>query len=107
MVKFAVARVTMRMPGARVEGRGTGGSTTVIGDDAVVVTGVRLPVGDGVQALVKLLGTGEFPFAEDGPENGSTSNGSSNGDDDGERVSLCNCSARNGGSGSCVLGGAD
>jgi len=107
MVKLAVTRITMSMSGARVEGRGAGGRTAVVGDDAIVVTGIGLPVGDGVETLVEFLGTGEFPFAENSPENGGTSNGSGNGDDDGKCVSLCNCSARNGGSSSSVLGGVD
>lgn len=107
MFKFAVTRITMSMSRARVEGRGAGGSTAAIGNNAVVVAGVGLPVGDGVEALVELLGTGEFPFAEYSPKNGGASNGSGNGDDDGEGVSFCNCSAGNGGRSSSVLGGVD
>jgi hypothetical protein len=107
MLKLAVIRVAVSVTRARVEGRGAGRSATVVGDDAVSVSGVGLPVGDGVEAPVKLLGAREFPFAEDSPENGSTSNGSGNGDDDGEGGSLCSCSARNGGSRSSVLGGVN
>jgi len=107
MLKIAVVRVAVSVTRARVEGRGAGRSATVVGDDAVFVSGVGLPVGDWVEALVKLLGAREFPFAEYSPENGSTSNGSGNGDDDGKGGSLCGCSARNGGSRSSVLGGVD
>lgn len=48
MVQFAVTRVTMSVSGARLEGRGTGGSTAVVGDNAIIITGIRLPVGDRV-----------------------------------------------------------
>jgi len=106
MLKVAVIRVAVSVIRAR-ERRSAGGSAAVVGDDAVVVSGVGLPVGDGVEAPVKLLGAGEFPFAENGPEDGGASNGSSNGDDDGKGSSLCSRSARNGGSISSVLGSVD
>jgi len=106
MLKIAVIRVAVSVTRARVEGRCARGSAAVVGDD-VVVSGVGLPVGDGVEALVKLLGAGEFPFAENSPEDAGTSNGSDNSDDNGKGGSLCSCSARNGGSISSVLSSVD
>lgn len=107
MLKLAVIRVAVSVTRAGVERSGGRGSAAVLGDDAVVISGVGLPIGDGVEALIKLLGAGEFPFAENGPEDGGTSNGGSNGDNDGKGGPLCSCSARNGGSISSVLGGVD
>lgn len=50
--------------------------------NAIVLTSGWLPI-NGVEALIELLGAGELPFTEDGPEDSNTSDGSSHGDNDG------------------------
>lgn len=69
--RVAVAR-------SRPEGRGAG-VATVNGEDTVVGSGL-LPV-DGAQTLVKLLGAGELPLAEDSPHDSNTSQRGSHSDE--------------------------
>jgi hypothetical protein len=56
----------------RTEGRCTR-VTTVGRDDAFIVMGSGLPV-NGLETLIKLLGTTELPFAEDSPEDCDSTN---------------------------------
>jgi len=65
----------------RVERRCIGGHPTVIGEAAVVFCG--LPV-DGLEAILKLSGGTELPFANDGPDDGAATDGRGEYDEDGD-----------------------
>jgi hypothetical protein len=56
----------------RVEGRRIGGRPTESGDTAVVFSG--LPV-DRLEAVLKMSGGTELPFANDGPDDGAATDG--------------------------------
>jgi len=82
MLKLAVIRVAVSVARAGVEGRGGRRCAAVLGDDAVVVSGVGLPIGNGVEALVKLLGATQLPFTEYCPKDGNGTNRRSNDNED-------------------------
>jgi hypothetical protein len=70
-----------------VEGVGASGServarvSAVRRDDAIIIMARRLPV-NGLESVFELLRATELPLAEDGPENGDTTEGGSDSDED-------------------------
>lgn len=54
---------------------------TVRGDNAIIIMARRLPV-NGLESVFELLRATELPLAEDGPENGNTTNRGSDSNED-------------------------
>jgi hypothetical protein len=77
MVEGVTARAVTR---ARMVRRARGDAA--MRGNGVVLAGGWLPI-NGVEALIELLGAGELPFTEDGPEDSNTSNRSRHSDNDG------------------------
>lgn len=77
MVERIVASAARRVGAARV--------TAVSGDNSIIITRRRLPI-NGLESVLELLRATELPLAEDGPENGNTSDGGSDSDEDGHDI---------------------